>query len=67
LILKLSLFSENSPAHLEHSLETLSAPLRVLTESFDTGLLYLVFDFLPATTERGDLSLLLEIRFRVGQ
>jgi len=67
LILKFSLFSENSPAHLKHSLKTLSTSLRILTESFDTGLLYLVFKFLPATTERGDLSLLLEIRSGVGQ
>lgn len=67
LILELSLFSENSSAHFQHSFKTLSTPLCILTESFDTGLLYLVFNLLPATTERSDLGFLLEIRSGVGQ
>jgi len=60
--LLLTLLGEDTAAHLEDTLETLSALEGVLAEAGDKLILNVVLDALPATTESGDTGRLLELR-----
>lgn len=57
----LALLPKHPSAHLEDSLEALSACFGVLAESLHASVLDFVLDFLPPTAERGDLRLLVEV------
>lgn len=61
LLLEVPLFAEYTATHLEHSFEPFAATLSVLAESLHTCFFDLIFDFLPTTTEGGDLRLLVEL------
>ena len=56
-----SLLPKRPPRHLQHIFESFLAPLRILPKSLYTRLLDLRPDLLPASTQRRNLRLLLEL------
>jgi hypothetical protein len=61
LLFEITLFAEDATAHFKDSLKAFAANFGVFTESFDAGILDLVFDLLPSTAKSSNFRFLSKI------